>query len=122
MAHEKRAGARSVNYAHEAIMEGSSSNSHSFGHLHSQAKEIIYNVNRYFNAEKVNKGTLMDVNKVTARTAEATKVSKTTVGRICSNLNQSYKRSTPEVPPVIPTFTSPKKRSRPSPVYRFRSV
>ena len=100
-------------------MEGSSSNSHSLGHLHSQAKEIIYNVNRYFNAEKVNKGTLMDVNKVTARTAEATKVSKTTVGRICSNLNQSYKRSTPEVPPVIPSFTSPMKRSRPSPVTDF---
>ena len=61
----------------------------------------------------------MDVNKVTARTAKATKVSKTTVGRICSNLNQFYKRSTPEVPPVIPTFTSAKKRSRPSPVTDF---
>ena len=45
-------------YAHEACIEGSPSNSHSLGHLHFQAKEIIYNVNRYFIAEKVKKGTL----------------------------------------------------------------
>ena len=44
-------------YAHEGVMEGSS-NSHSLGLLHFQAKEIIYNVNRYFIAEKVKKGTL----------------------------------------------------------------
>ena len=42
-------------YAHEAVMEGSPSNSHSLGHLHFQAKEIIYNVNKYFIAEKVKK-------------------------------------------------------------------
>ena len=36
-------------------MEGSPSNSHSLGHLHFQGKEIIYNVNRYFIAEKVKK-------------------------------------------------------------------
>ena len=42
------------NYAHEAVMKGSPSNSHSLGHLH--FKEIkIYNVNRYFIAEKVKK-------------------------------------------------------------------
>ena len=36
-------------------MEGSPSNSQSLAHLHFQAKEIIYNVNRYFIAEKVKK-------------------------------------------------------------------
>ena len=30
-------------------------NSHSLGHLHFQAKEIIYNVSRHFIAEKVKK-------------------------------------------------------------------
>ena len=40
-------------------MKGSSSHAHSLGHLHSQAKEIVYNVNRYFIAEMVNKGTLI---------------------------------------------------------------
>ena len=36
-----------VNYAHEAVMEGSFSHTHSLGQLHTQAKEIIYYVNRY---------------------------------------------------------------------------
>ena len=40
-------------------MEGSSSHTHSLGHLHSQAEEIIYNVTRYFIAENVKKGTLI---------------------------------------------------------------
>lgn len=108
-----------VSYVHETDMEASSSGTHSLGHLHSQAKEIVYNVNRYFIAEKANRGSLMDVNKVAARTAAATKLSESTVGRICSKLNQACKRSAPEEPPVTPTFNSPKKRSRSSPVTDF---
>ena len=73
------------------------------GVLHSQAKEIIYYVNKYFLHEKANRGPILDPSQALARTAKATNVSVATVKRICSKLNK--KNDTVENA-ENPTFTS----------------
>ncbi|XP_076036265.1 uncharacterized protein LOC143022129 [Oratosquilla oratoria] len=80
--------------------------------LHSQAKEIIYNVNKYFLQEKANRGPLLPPTQALARTAKATNVSKSTVKRILSTCNT-------DVAPRKPTFSSPKERIRSAPVTDF---
>ena len=51
-------------------------------HLHPQAKEIVYNVLKYFNLEKQNNGPVTDVAKAITRVSEATKISEITICRI----------------------------------------
>ncbi|XP_076028786.1 uncharacterized protein LOC143017786 [Oratosquilla oratoria] len=80
--------------------------------LHSEAKEIIYNVNKYFLREKANRGPLLPPTQALARTAEATNVSKSTVKRIlyiCDTDNA----------PEEPTLSSSKKKNRRPPVTDF---
>ena len=77
--------------------------------LHSQAKEVIYNVNRYFLEEKANRGPLLPPIQALARTAKATKVSERTVRRICSKANQEWEKEDEHEKPVFhsPTKTQP---------------
>lgn len=84
--------------------------------IHSQVKEIIYNVNTYFLLEKANGGVVLDPSKANARTAKATKVSESTVTRICSKWNRALDT---QLPPPVPVFASPNKRVRPSTVTNF---
>ena len=44
---------------HMKSSHGGYSHAHSLGNVHSQAKEIIHNVNRYFIAGKTNKDTFV---------------------------------------------------------------
>ncbi|MPC60769.1 hypothetical protein E2C01_054825 [Portunus trituberculatus] len=83
-----------------------------YGHLHSQAKKVIYNVNRYFLEEKANGAPILPPSQALTRTAMA---SERTV-RICSAYNQSLNT---EVAPDTPTFSSPKKKNRAAPVTGF---
>ena len=87
-----------------------------YGHLHSQAKKVIYHVNRYFLEEKANLAPLLPPSKALARTAMATKTSERTVRRICSAYNQSLRK---EAAPDKPLFYSPKKKNRGKPVTGF---
>lgn len=62
-------------------MDGQSSSSRV---LHSQARNIIYNVSKYFTLEKQHGSPVTNVARALLRTAEATKVSnKAIVERIC---------------------------------------
>ncbi|XP_050707116.1 uncharacterized protein LOC126992421 [Eriocheir sinensis] len=80
--------------------------------LHSQAKEIIYNVNQYFQ-KKENEGVIVEVSKATSRTAAATKVSLRTLSRICKEGRDN------EESIELPKFKSPKKRQRTTPIADF---
>ena len=100
-------------FAH--VMDDPTSSS-PYGHLHSQAKKVIFNVNRYFLEEKANGAPILPPSKALARTAMATKTSERTVRRICSSINQSLHK---EAAPETPTFTSPKKKNRAEPVTGF---
>ena len=55
---------------------------HSSAHLHSQTKDIVFNVSQYFAKEKEYGGFLCDIKKANRRTAEATNVGEGTVERI----------------------------------------
>ena len=87
-----------------------------YGQLHSQAKKVIYNVNRYFLEEKANGAPMLPPSQALTRTAMATKTSERTVRRICSAYNQSLDT---EAAPETPTFYSPKRRKRAAPVTDF---
>ena len=97
-------------------MDHSPASSSPYGHLHSQAKAVIYNVNRYFLEEKGNGAPILPPSKAVARTAMATKISEATVRRICSGFNQSLDK---EAAPQKPAFSSPKKKNRAEPVTGF---
>lgn len=97
-------------------MERPSATASPYGHLHSQAKAVVFNVNRYFLDEKANRGPLLPPAKAIARTAQATKLSEKTVRRICSAYNQSFNR---DPDPQEPTFSSPKRKNRTAPVTDF---
>ncbi len=86
-------------------MEGHSANSPSRAVLHSQARELVFRVNRYFIQEKANREPLLPLTQARKRTAHATGVSEATVKRICSKDN----RICDTVPQNTPVFTSPKK-------------
>ena len=79
-----------------------------YGQLHSQAKKVIYNVNRYFLEEKANGAPMLPPSQALTRTAMATKTSERTVRRICSAYNQS-----------LDTEAAPKRRKRAAPVTDF---
>lgn len=109
-------------YPHESvipdcscIMERPAAATPQSARLRSQAKEVIYNVNRYFLDEKANRGPLLPVTQALARTASATKVSQSTVKRICSKLNQQWETEDEHQKPV---FHSPKK-TQPATVTNF---
>lgn len=82
--------------------------------LHSQAREIIYNVYKYFSDEKANGAPLIDISKALARAARATNISERTISRICTKARNDAK----EVP-ENPVFLSPTKANRTLPVTRF---
>ncbi|XP_068242248.1 uncharacterized protein [Palaemon carinicauda] len=77
-----------------------------YGQLHSQAKAVIYSVNRYFLEEKANRGLILPPSEVVARTARATKTSEATVRRVVSEYNQSLIE---EAASQDPTFSQEKK-------------
>ena len=81
--------------------------------LHSREKELIYSVNKYFLEEKANRGPIIPPSKPMARTAKATNVSQKTVQRICSAINKACDT---QQSPEPPTFSSPTKSNRASPV------
>ncbi|XP_063847657.1 uncharacterized protein LOC135095928 [Scylla paramamosain] len=87
-----------------------------YGHLHSQARKVIFNVNRYFLEEKANGAPILPPSHALTRTAMATKTSERTVRRICSAHNQMLNT---EAEPDTPTFRSPKKKHRAAPVTDF---
>ena len=74
--------------------------------LHSQAKEIIYNVHKYFKDEKANRGFIIDPSKTVARTAKAINVSKRTMRRIYFTVDKVFAKQNI---PVEPAFPSPTK-------------
>ena len=87
-------------------MEGHPDASPSYTVLHSQTKEFVYRVNRYFLQEKANRGPLLPTNQARKRTAEAAGISEATVKRICSSSSKIINT----IPlPHKPEFTSPKK-------------
>lgn len=97
-------------------MDRAPDSSSPYGHLHSQAKAVIFNVNRYFLEEKDNGAPILPPSKAVARTAMATKTSERTVRRICSAFNQSLHK---EVAPQKATFSSPQKKNRAAPITGF---
>lgn len=86
--------------------------SHHSAHLHSQAKEIVYNVHKYFQKEKECGGITDNVLKAQSRTAAATNVSERTVKRLCSEGRSNQEND-------LPKFMSPKKRHRVTPMRDF---
>lgn len=66
--------------------------------LHSQARELVYRVNKYFLHEKANRAPLLPVTQARKRTADAAGISEATVKRICSKENKKKTR--------LLTFTS----------------
>lgn len=91
-----------------ASMEGHRRTTTSHVVLHSQTKEFVYRLNRYFLEEKANQGPLLPPTQTRKRTAEAAGISEATVKRICSKPNKICD-TLPQ--PNTPIFTSPKKRS-----------
>ncbi|XP_066950812.1 uncharacterized protein [Macrobrachium rosenbergii] len=73
--------------------------------LHSREKAIVYKVNRYFQDEKANEGSMLSHKKALARTAAATGFSENTVKRVCSKLNEEWWVGSEHEQPV---FSSPK--------------
>ena len=61
-------------------MDRNPDSSSPYGQLHSQAKAVIFNVNRYFLDEKDNGAPILPPSKVVARTAAATKTSENNFG------------------------------------------
>ena len=95
-------------------MEGSPVRKSPIGHLHSQAKRIVYNTNRYFLEEKANRGPLLPPSKALERTAKACQISEKSVRNICSALNKAQDTDNDPEEPVSPL---PSHRSG-----RFRQV
>ena len=60
---------------HALAMDAHASTS-PYGHLHSQAKKVIFNVNRYFLEEKANGAPMLPPSQALTRTAMATKTSE----------------------------------------------
>ena len=87
--------------------------------LNSQARNMVYQVNKYFLDEKANRGPLIDPSKATERTSRATNVCIKTVQRICSELNKL--RNTQEEFQE-PEFFSPKERNNSRPVTNIDDV
>ena len=85
---------------------------HSSAHLHSQAKDIVFNVSEYFAKEKEYGGFLCDIKKANRRTAEATNVGEGTVERIRKEARKNKENGSTQ-------FMSPKKRKRSSPATDF---
>ena len=83
------------------------------GVLHSQAKQIIYNVNKYFIEEKNSRGLLLPITQAIERTARATNVGRRKVNRICGKHNQERRKQNE---PEEPAFLSPKKKKKSSAV------
>ena len=77
--------------------------------LHSQAKEVIFNVRQYFQNEKENGSIIEPLTQVNRRTALAARVSERTV----ENINKEGKKNAQN---YEPRFTSPKKRQRAKPI------
>ncbi|XP_045104714.1 uncharacterized protein LOC123500116 [Portunus trituberculatus] len=77
--------------------------------LHSQAKEVIFNVREYFQNEKDIGGILESITQVNRRTASAARVSERTV----ENINREGRKNAEN---HAPKFTSPKKRQRSKPI------
>lgn len=75
--------------------------------LHSQTKEFVYRVNKYFLDEKANRAPLLPVTQARKRTANATGISEATVKRICAKENKIQDTVPHPDPPV---FNSPIKR------------
>ena len=57
-------------------------------HLSAQSMEIVYNVYKYFQMEKLNRGPLIDVSKCMDRVAAATRISKRAVYRVCKEAKE----------------------------------
>lgn len=80
--------------------------------LHSQAKEIVFNVKQYFIQAKLNNGPLLPLTQVAERTAKATKLSTKSVQQIGKegNLRENFEEQ----------FKSPKRtRAQDSPITNF---
>ena len=73
--------------------------------LHSQAKEIIYNVRKDFQDEKANRGPIIDPSKTVARTAKTTDVSERTVRRIYSTADKVFAKQNGQEEPAFPSPT-----------------
>ena len=69
------------------------------------AREMVYNVYKYFSTEKINNGPIHDFSKAVQRTVEATKLSKSTIHRIWKEAKESEE-----------SVLSEKKRKRSKPV------
>ena len=80
-------------------LEGCNSKKRKFN-LRSQTKEIVFNVNKYFQQEKAHGEIFDDIKKGVLRTAKATNFSESTVHRI---IKEGKENNTP-------MFQSPKKR------------
>ena len=89
-------------------MEGHRDTTPSYFVLHSQTKEVIYRMNRYFLQEKANREPLLPLTQARKRTAQAAGISEATVKRICSNANKVCDTAPSQHAPV---FTSPKKNN-----------
>ena len=92
-------------------MSGHRDTTPSYVVLHSQTKEFIYRINRYFLQEKANRGPLLPLSQARKRTAQAAGISEATVKRICSNANQLCDTAPQQDTPV---FSSPKKNRSPT--------
>ncbi|XP_045105636.1 uncharacterized protein LOC123501111 [Portunus trituberculatus] len=77
--------------------------------LHSQAKEVFFNVREYFQNEKEIGSILDSITQVNRRTASAARVSETTM----ENINREGRENAEN---HAPKFTSPKKRQRSKPI------
>ena len=82
----------------------------SCSHLHSQAKQLAYNVSEYFLKE--NGGPFDDVSKAICRTAAATSLSKSRIEAIRREAKTNEENNTPN-------FTSAQKRKRAKPATDF---
>ena len=71
----------------------------------------MFNVNRYFQKEKANRGPIIDPSKAHKRTATATGYSERTVKRVCSNLNEEFDRQS--IREEL-TFRSPTRNRNPT--------
>ena len=81
-------------------------------HLHSQTKEVIFNVCQYFEHEKQNGSPIESLKKVNLRAAAATCVTERTVENIRREARENVENNTPK-------FMSPKKRQRSKPIMDF---